>query len=334
MKVTYLNELPAEFLELDPRDFHTAFSGPTIIELEGKKKQPLFVSTLLHGNESSGVYALQRVLKKYCVGNEILPRSLIIFIGNVGAAKVNLRSVENQVDYNRVWGEGDTEVHAMAREVKAFVKNKKVFASIDIHNNTGWNPYYGCVNTLENEFLNLAKLFSRRVVYFIRPTEVLSISFKDFTTSITLECGQSGDMTGIQRCADFLESVLQLEAIDDTPVSNDEVSVFHSVASIKIPESSSIGFAIDSQTDFRFVPNFECLNFMELPEHSLIGWRSSDEHKLIIVDEEGNDVADQFINYDGHEIRTKRPTVPSMFNVDERIIRQDCLGYFMQRYQL
>jgi len=334
MQVTYLNEIPAGFLDLDPRDFHTIFSGPTIIELAGVEKQPLFISTLLHGNETSGIFALQMLLKKYCAGNETLPRSVIIFLGNLSAAKDNLRALDGQPDYNRIWGEGDTDVHTMAQEVKQFAKNKNIFACIDIHNNTGWNPYYGCINTLENQFLNLTKLFSRRVVYFIRPTEVLSIAFKEFTTAITLECGQSGDMMGIQRCVDFLEAVLLLDKIDDSPISNDEVSVFHSVAAVKVPDSSSMGFTANAQTDFRFVPNLESLNFMELPEHSLIGWRSSSAHKLIVADEKGNDVADQFINYDGHEIRIKRPIVPSMLNVDERIIRQDCLGYFMQRYQL
>ena len=70
MKINRYDEIPAGFLDLDPRDFHTILSGPTLIELKGKNPQPLFISTLLHGNECSGSYALQMLLKKYCTGNE------------------------------------------------------------------------------------------------------------------------------------------------------------------------------------------------------------------------------------------------------------------------
>ena len=52
-----------------------------------------------------------------------------------------------------------------------------MFASIDIHNNTGLNPHYGCVNRLDPPFLHLATLFSRIVVYFKRPLGVQSAAF-------------------------------------------------------------------------------------------------------------------------------------------------------------
>ncbi len=333
-KINYLTGLPADFLNYDPRDFYKVFSEPTVIEIEGIQKQPIFISTLLHGNEYSGVYALQNLFKTYAVANTNLPRSVILFIGNVEAARENLRHLDGQMDFNRIWGEGDTTFHHIAKEVKQFVASKNPFACIDIHNNTGWNPHYACVNQLENHFLNLAKIFSRRIVYFVKPKEVLTIAFNAFTTAVTLECGQSGDLSGIQRCVDFLEQVLALDTLDDSPVSNDDVTVYHSVVTLKIPETSSIGFGRDTQKDIVFVPNFECLNFMELQEHALLGWRKNANHELLVFDENGNNVASEFITYENNEIRTKRPTVPSMFNENETIIRQDCLGYFMQRYQL
>jgi len=42
---------------------------------------------------------------------------------------------------------------------------RDVFASVDIHNNTGLNPHYGCVTALRHASLHLAAMFSRTVVY-------------------------------------------------------------------------------------------------------------------------------------------------------------------------
>jgi len=331
---TLYNKLPDGFFDIAPEDLHTILPGPSMIELEGEKNPPLFISTLLHGNETSGFYGLQTLLKKYEASNIKLPRSLIIFIGNVFAAKESKRTLDSQLDFNRIWDGGQLPEYKMADEVKQFAIKKNVIAAIDIHNNTGENPYYACVNTLQDSFLNLAKLFSRKIVYFTNPHEVLTMAFKEFTTAVTLECGQSGNQLGLQRLVDFLDMVLRLESIPNTKVTDDDVAVFHSVTRITVPDDASIAFTQNDHADFTFVPNFEHLNFQELPEHSLLGWRKYHSQKLIVTDEQEQDVSDQFITYADKEIRTKRPVMPSMFCTTEKIIRQDCLGYFMQRYSL
>ena len=54
----------------------------------------------------------------------------------------------------------------------------------------------------------------------------------------------------------------------------------------------------------------------------------------MVMDERGRDVADEFIRYQGDEMRLKRSVVPSMFSLDEKVVHQDCLGYFMERCEL
>ena len=76
-----LESLPDGFLDCVARDLHLVLDGPTLIELAGKRGPPLFVSILQHGNEDSGLGAIQRVLKRY--QNGPLPRSLMLLIGNV-----------------------------------------------------------------------------------------------------------------------------------------------------------------------------------------------------------------------------------------------------------
>ncbi|MEZ5541944.1 MAG: succinylglutamate desuccinylase/aspartoacylase family protein, partial [Pseudomonadota bacterium] len=99
-----LNEiqaLPAGLLEARVEGLQALLGAPTLLHLPGRHPEPLFVSVLLHGNESTGFYAVQSLLQKYAAGG--LPRALSLFIGNVAAASQGLRRLDGQPDYNRVW---------------------------------------------------------------------------------------------------------------------------------------------------------------------------------------------------------------------------------------
>src|SRR5690242_18600105 len=99
--LTELDYLPEKFLQVEATELHTVLPGPTLIHLPGRHEIPLFVSILLHGNEDTGLKAMQAVLGKY--HNQLLPRALSLYVGNVTAARAGLRRLEGQLDYNRVW---------------------------------------------------------------------------------------------------------------------------------------------------------------------------------------------------------------------------------------
>ncbi len=166
--LTVLDTLPERFLDTPACELHRLLSGPTLIHLPGRRQTPLFISVLLHGNEDSGVVALQSVLRAY--GKRLLPRALSILIGNVAAAREGLRRLDHQPDYNRVWpgsnAHTETPEHAAMSEVYCLMQVRGVFASIDIHNNTGLNPHYCVISRLDQAALHLALLFSRTVVWF------------------------------------------------------------------------------------------------------------------------------------------------------------------------
>src|SRR6478672_7097532 len=137
--LTTLRQFPHALLGVSPTELHKVLPGPTLIHLPGRREAPLFVSLLLHGNEHTGLEAIQKVLAQY--GARPLPRALSLFIGNVAAAARGLRRLDGQPDYNRVWPGGDgagLPEHAMMCEVVEQMRVRGVFASIDIHNNTGF----------------------------------------------------------------------------------------------------------------------------------------------------------------------------------------------------
>ena len=92
--------LPDGFLSARTAEMHRVLPGPTLIHLPGRRTEPLFVSVLLHGNEDTGLKAVQSVLAAH--KHRELPRAVSLFVGNVQAAAAGQRPLPTQPDYNRV----------------------------------------------------------------------------------------------------------------------------------------------------------------------------------------------------------------------------------------
>ncbi|MDZ4150999.1 MAG: peptidase M14, partial [Methylicorpusculum sp.] len=84
MELKQYDFLPEGILDATPQSLINYLPQPALIHLTGKQAAPLFVSVMLHGNEPTGLLAVQALLKKY--ENRSLPRSMSIFFGNAQAA--------------------------------------------------------------------------------------------------------------------------------------------------------------------------------------------------------------------------------------------------------
>jgi hypothetical protein len=343
--LSVLDALPAGFLEVGAEDLYTVLSGATLIRLSGRHEPALFVSVLLHGNEPVGLKAAQLVLRRY--QDRELPRGMFLFIGNVRAAHDGVRRLDGQPDYNRVWpgweedrngqhlaGVGQSTVptpeHAMAARVTRMMRETGVFASVDIHNNTGLNPHYACINVRAQPFYHLATLFSRTVVYFVRPKGVLSAAFAEFCPSITVECGKPDSEAGVHHAADFIEACLHLSQIPEHPVARHDMDLFHTVAQVKVPSEVAFAFGAN-EADLIFPEDLDRLNFLELASGTPIAKVNGRGPCLEVRDERGDDAFDRYFRVSDGRLLTRRPVMPSMLTLDARIIRQDCLCYLMER---
>jgi len=295
------------------------------------------VSVLMHGNEPVGWEAVRSLLTSHLErsGTLRLPRGLSLFIGNVSAAAAGVRHLPGQPDYNRIWPGSEsppTPEHAMMQEVVDLMRRRGVFASVDIHNNTGCNPHYGCVNLLDNRYLHLATLFSRILVYFIQPRGVQSMAMSRLCPAVILECGKVGEKHGVDHARDYLDACLHLSVLPDHPVASGDIDLFHTVAQVKVPEDVSFGFP-PGEADILLNPELELLNFRELPRGTALG--RVDGHngiRLDVRDEQGRNISDRYFHVEDGELRLKLPVMPSMLTRDEEVIRQDCLCYIMERY--
>ncbi len=324
-------EVPAALLEIaDAKEIDRIFPHPTLLYLEGHHETPLFVSVLLHGNEDTGLFAIQRILKKYQTHR--LPRSLIIFFGNIVAAREGLRRLDGQPDYNRIWpggSESDTPEGRMIAQVVAKVAAHQPFASIDIHNNTGKNPYYGCVNRLDPDSLYLASQFSRLIVYFENPKGVQSMAMTTYCPAVTVECGKPHLEQGFAHAATFLDSMLHLSTFPQHEI-HQKHTVYHTTVRVTIPDRYSFGFD-RKDLDICLLSALEKDNFSELPAGTVFATIAEGSGaRFCAFDDAGIDRFDRYFETTGNVIKLKKPVMPSMITLDERVIRQDCLCYFME----
>jgi hypothetical protein len=53
---------------------------------------------------------------------------------------------------------------------------------------------------------------------------------------------------------------------------------------------------------------------------------------LKVLDESGSDVTSHYLTEENGELLLHQPVMPSMLTKNAEVIRQDCFGYFMERY--
>ena len=332
MKLNILHQVPQQFYEADVTELHRIFGGPTLLHLAGESDKVIFISALLHGNETTSFLVLQKFLNEY--RHQKLPCTLLIFFGNTLAASRGIRHLPDQPDYNRIWEQGETPEHLLATEVFCYAKQFKLFANIDIHNNTGKNPFYACVNTINDQNLHLASFFSKEVVFFTEPSSVQSLAFAELCPSVTLEAGLPGKPEGVEHVYQYLKRVITLKELQSN-FNRSTVDIFHTIGRILIDKKSEIDFKSDFQTqkDISFIHNFDELNFTEVPKSTVFGY-VNDFSSIKVINNREDDVTGDYLEISGKQLVTKRQIIPSMFSKDIYVVKEDCLGYIMEKLEL
>jgi len=331
--LTVYDGLPEGLLECEARELHTRLPGPSLLHLAGERAEPLFISVLLHGNETTGWEAIRSVLREY--QGRPLPRSISLFIGNVAAAARGMRHLDGQADFNRIWKADDEHAeHVMVRQILEQMRERNVFASIDIHNNTGRNPHYACVNRLGTAYFQLATLFSRTVVYFLKPDSVQSLAFAELCPAVTVECGKVADRSGIEHAREFIHNALALECFADESMDVHNLDVFHTVAVVKLREDMSIGVNT-SDVDLELIADVDRYNFQEIQPGTQLGRLHAGRMlPLYAHNELGKDVSERYFEVRDGMLCNRVAVMPSMMTLDVDVIRKDCLCYFMERLDL
>jgi hypothetical protein len=160
----------------------------------------------------------------------------------------------------------------------------------------------------------------------------------DLCPAVTVECGKPDQPHGAAHAADFINTCLHLSELPAHPIAAHDMDLFHTVATVTVPEDVSFNFqgndvSTAHAADIRFLPDLDHLNFHELAAGIPLAYLHPDQNEipLAVTDENGNDATQRFLKIESGELRTARDVMPSMFTLDTDVIRQDCLGYLMER---
>lgn len=321
-----VSSLPDGFMDCDATELANVLGGPTLINLPGAASAPLFISTLLHGNETTGFTSLQQVLGQLDL--TALPRAVSILIGNVEAARSVERRLAGQPDYNRIWAAGESDEHLIARHVLDLMSNAGVSACVDIHNNTGRNPHYSIVATRERSHLSLARRFGSKIVYATYPDTSCAAAFSRLCPSITIEAGVVEDASGVEHVSRFLHDLMGAKGGESE--GSGEFDLFHTVAVVKVSDGCSVGL-LGEETDVELPPDVDRFNFRMIDPGTMLGLVRSDSCLRVEGTANGSNRLDYFLATDGGKLRTAKALMPAMLTTDCEIIKLDCLCYLMEQ---
>lgn len=331
--IKILDQLPENILDVDATNLHKYIDNHTLVHLKGKIKRPLFISILQHGDEATGWDAMKILIKQNL---NYLPRSIYLLFGNVEAAKENLRQLDRQPDFNRCWPGVHKKTNEIAKkmaEITEFMAEKKPFASVDIHNNTGRNPHYAGINSLKSECINLASLFSDTIIHFTSPDGIQSGAFSKFCPSVTIECGMSGTADGIEQTNTFLENLIHLPSLETVPGIAEHRQVLNIFSTVKVKPDVSIAIAgkVTSPVNFIISNDLDYHNFHLLEAGTVFGQVEDESFAMpfVVTDQIGHDITSHYFEKQGKNICLKQQVMPAMITQSIRAIRLDCLCYLM-----
>lgn len=320
------NQLPTELLMNPPNLAYQMIDDLSVFHLKGEFNEPLVISTLLHGNETSGFEALRLLMCKY--ENKPLPRDIILVFGNIQAARLGIRQLKGQVDFNRIWDQGESDEHLKTRKILQYLQTQNLFAAIDLHNTSGKNPYYVAIDQLSHRTIALAQFISDRIVYFKEPHSVFSAALAEFCPSITFEAGLSGNLEIINYIAGFLDEILNMKSLPQISAHKKQVQILHSYGRICIPENTEFVFGENSAC-LSIDKNLDRHNF-ELVHPGTVFAQNARDIQFIVLDENSQNIASSYFKNENGILTTTQEFIPSLITTHPEIAKDDVLGYIMK----
>lgn len=324
-------------LQASPSQWLEHLGRPTWIAIEGHdSSRTRILTTLLHGNEPSGLRALHRFLQE-----EHKPATNMgVFIGSVEAAltppEYSHRFLPQNEDLNRAFKPPfDSPTGKVAKQLMSLIEAAKPEAVIDLHNTSGSSMGFAiCVkDCLENEAL--ASLFIPKLIVADIKLGSLMEYANRLGPCVTIECG------GIQ---DKTSDILAYEGIKNfwknadilTPLVGQHIQKIYNPMRLELNQTSTIGFSssINPEWDVTLYPDIEQYNYKILQANQPFGWvKDGGLDTLNVMDSNGQDRIHDFFEVEGNSILAKEALRLFMVTTNPNIAKADCLFYLVMHHE-
>lgn len=325
----------------DDAGFLAQLGGPVLILVPGRDRSRCrAICTLLHGNEPSGVRAVQRFLR---TGQEPAV-DLLCFIPAVETALHETlfmhRYLPGERDQNRCFRPPfHDRPGRIARQLLDLLEVYRPESVIDIHNTSGAGPAFGVVTHEDCCHEALVSLFTRHLVVTDLKLGALMERSRPQRPVVTVECGGAGDWRADQIAFDGLmryateERVMTLEP-------GLQLELYRSPVRLELATGATLAFHTRpvAGIDLTVPPDLERFNFGTAPAGTFIGWLGSPQsrQRLSARNGAGTERFDDCFCIREGRLLTARPLKLFMITHRQEIALSDCLLYAVpateQRY--
>ena len=314
--------------------FLQMLGGPTWLRLPGQdRSRTRALSTLLHGNEPSGI----RALFNYLRSGEQPAVDLLCFIGAVEAALAPPgfahRHLPDHKDLNRCFREPFVLSEGqIALEVLKQFRDAKPDALIDLHNTSGRSPAYGVTTQLGAAQKTITALFAPHLILTdLRLGALMEATEFDFPT-ITVECGGAGDPASDWVASHGLNQYARTESVLDLNPAFDSVTVFQHPVRVELREGMRVMYGRErlDDADLTMCHDADRHNFGVVNAGEVLGWLGPHGLEVLCArNSSGKDLVHEIFHEQSGCLVVSQSGHILMMTTEPHIAMGDCLFYWI-----
>ncbi len=313
-----------------PEEWLTQLHDSTVIEIKGKNTdQWRVISTLIHGNEPSGLLAVFRLLKQ-----QLIPETNVaIIISSVRAARhapvFTQRFIPGEFDLNRRFGYFDCHdrVTELAKHITEYIRGLCPQFVADLHNTSGNGPAFAVSISDHIDVRKMASLFTSEMV--VTQLVVGSLMEQNFNCPIvTIECGGAKEVASHDTAYKGLISLVTEP--DIFSMDPPDIHVICHPVRIKAHEGISLCYGMDKtdEVDITLISDIEKLNYQVTEAGTELAWLDrSLRDCLTAINDHGEEVIEALFEIVNGRLTAKRNLRVFMATERADIALSDCIFY-------
>lgn len=337
-EITYLKNPDPLVLKADYIQFLMSLTGPTVIDITGSDESKYRVfTTLLHGNEPSGLIAMHRWL----TANDELPQpttNVRFIICSVEAANISplfsRRYLDGGKDINRCFSDnnvGDCGFCQRALLIEKAIKDVEPEVIVDLHNCAGSGPAFAVAPLITPEVLSVTSYFCQTII--LSGLELGALMERKFDCPmVTVECGGSNDEQSHHIAYQGLKQLTLNEQSKNFHQSR-AVDIIYKPLRLELKPHTSLSYGNHDEgfTGVCIKSNIEQLNYGISRKDQMLGWVDDKGlENFQLINEHGEDVINDYFLCRKNVLTCAVDLRIFMATDNQNIALSDCLFYVVK----
>lgn len=332
-EINYLVDPDAMELKADYEQFLLSLTGPTIVDITGKNKTKCrVITTLLHGNEPSGLIAMHRWLT--AEGESPCPETNLRFIiCSVEAASssplLTRRCFDGGKDINRCFGNShDHNEYHRAKLIEKAINEVSPELVVDLHNTSGSGPAFAVAPVITPNVLSLTSFFCNTII--LSGIQLGALMEQNFNCPmITVECGGVIDEQAHEVA---FEGISLLASCCNINKFHQEksVEVIYKPVRLQLAPHVSLSYSEHDEglIGVTLKSSIEQFNFGSAREGQILGWVDDKGlENLEVYNEANENVVSSYFSIRGNQLLCATNLRIFMATTSKQIAMSDCLLY-------